>query len=275
MARKKSTMPDVYKSFASLKEFEHYLTVSKKLVGMPNESKDGDYTFTNTESYDKANNLMLYGDYNLREKIEKQGVAKLKANLNKYVVRRQVFTSVQGFAPNVPNYIAGVPNSMINVRQKHVKQNVVTVFYNCAVAYYVTADQITEAVTKLCCALIRLEAQGIRVNLYAGTLGDAGGQKAAFAVKIKSSGQPFDTLKMMYPLAHPSFNRRHKFRFIEVTEGIDTKEWCIGYGSSQTDDGKTKTFLKEHGLNVDCAFNYQSVADISQERIINKITDNK
>lgn len=272
-------MQDVYKSFNSIKDFEEYLSSGTTLNGMSEESKDGDFSFTKTHSYKEANNLLLYGDHELQKKIEEKGVAKLKANLNKYVVRRQTFTSVQGFAPHVANYIAGVPNSMINVRMKHIKQNVVTVFYNCAVSGYTSADSIMDAVVKLCCALIRLEAQGIRVNLYAGTLGEGvrsgENQRAAFSVKVKSSGQPFDTLKMMYPLAHPSFNRRHKFRFIEVTKGINVKGWAYGYGTSERNDEATKDFLLKHGLKVDQVFNYQSLRDISIETIIEKITKNK
>lgn len=265
---------DIYKSFNSIKEFENYLASGKTQEGMNEDSKDGDKSFTHTNTYDEANNLLLYGDYKLKKKIEGMGVAKLKANLNKYVVRRQIYTSVQGFAPNVPNYIAGVPNSMINARMKHVKQNVVTVFYNCAVSGFTDAKDITEAVAKLCCALIRLEAQGIRVNLYAGTLGSASGQKACFSVKIKSSGQPFDTLKMMYPLAHPSFNRRHKFRFVEVSEGINASAWNWSYGSSERNDEETKKFLLKQGLKVDSVFNFTSVRYTSVEQIIEKITKN-
>lgn len=268
-------MADIYKSFNSIRDFEHYLSQGETQKGMYEESKTGSHSFTHTHTYDEANDLLLYGDHKLRKKVEEQGVAKLKANLNKYVVKRQVFTSVQGFAPHVPNYIAGVPNSMINVRQKHVKQNVVTVFYNCAVSGCTSAEKITEAVTKLCCALIRLEAQGIRVNLYAGTLGSSEGQKVSFSVKVKSSGQPFDTLKMMYPLAHPSFNRRHKFRFVEVTDGVNANDWCYNYGTSETNDRKTAKFLKEHGLNVDAVFNYESASQETIEEMIEVITNNK
>lgn len=263
-------MADIYKSFNSIKEFEGYLANGKTQPSMSYESHEGTRSFCKTSNYAEATNLLLYGDNQLRQKIEAMGLQKLKANLNKYVVKRQLYTSVVGFAPHVPNYVANVPNTMINVRMKHIKQNVVTVFYNSAVSGYTEAEDIMEAVSKLCCALVRLEAQGIRVNLYAGTLGEAGRQKVAFSVKVKSSGQPFDTLKMIYPLAHPSFNRRHKFRYVEVTEGVNSK-WSYGYGSSETDDSRTRQFLKEHGLNVDHVFNYKSVEHATIDTILDRL----
>lgn len=266
---------EIFKRFDNIKAFEAYLAKGTTLPGMSDEATTGSYSFCKTHSYHEANDLLLYGDKNLQKKIMDMGLAKLKTNLNKYVVRRQTFTAVQGFAPHVANYIAGVPNSMINARMKHIKQNVVTVYYNSAVSGNVEASSIMESVAKLCCALIRLEAQGIRTNVYAGTLGHEDTQSVCFSVKIKSSGQPFDTLKMMYPLAHPSFNRRHKFRFVEVTEGVKPKEWRYGYGSSERDDAKTKEFLERHGLKVDRCFNYKSVQYATVESIMKMITNYK
>lgn len=266
-------MADIFKKFGSIKEFYSYLDAGRTQSGFYESSKYGDKEFTLTNSYEEATNLLLYGDKELQDKIESMGVSKLRANMARYTMKRTQFASVVGFAPHVPNYIAGVPTSMIDSRNKHVKQTVVTVFYNCAVWHGVEATEIYNAVAKLCCALIKLEASGIRVNLYTGTLGTKESQYGAFAVKIKASGQPFDTLKMCYPLAHPSFNRRHKFRFIEVTEGFK-KAWAYGYGSAVIDDNKTKEYLKSNGLDVDACFNYESISKMDEQQIINAITLN-
>lgn len=274
MATKAAKTKDVFKRFGSIKEFNNYLDAGTNHL-ISESSHTGSSDFTGTESYADATKLFLYGDKELQKRINELGVAKYrKVAMNKFAPKRQTFSCVQGFAPHVPNYIAGTPNSMINMRTMHIRQNVVTVFYNSAVSGWVDADDITKAVSKLCCALVKLEAQGIRVNLYAGTLGTSGKQNGSFAIKIKDSGQPFDTLKMVYPLAHPSFNRRHKFRFIEVTKEINSS-WAHGYGSSQTNDEKTREFLCEHGLKVDRAFNYESLQCAAIDDIINMITNNK
>lgn len=270
MARK--YIEDVFKKFESIRNFYKYLDESKMQPGARDESFTGTRSFTGTKDYTQASDLLLFGDYDLQRKVESLGVKKLKANLNKYMNKRTFVSAVVGAAPNVPSYVSGSPNSMIAVRTHRVRQNVINVFYNCAVSCMVGADEITEAVTRLVCALIRLEASGTRVNLYCGTLGESGGQRVSFAVKIKDSGQKFDTLKMVYPMAHPSFNRRHKFRFVEVTEGVKST-WYYGYGSSETDDSKTKAFLDAHGCKVDAVFNYRTLERVSVDSIVDGLEE--
>ena len=234
-------------------------------------SKTDDSRFTGTNSFDEAHALMLYGDKKLQKKIEKAGVSDVRTNIRKYVAKRQVYSSVVGAMPNVPAYLAGAPNSMINVRKQKQKQTVVNVGYNSAVFGGVRADDIVSGGAKLVAALMILEAKGIKANVYCLDLDTEGSQYVSYSIKIKSSGQKFDTLRMAYFLAHPSMNRRHKFRFQEITEGV-SKDFTRGYGCPETNDKKiVEHFRNNCKLNLDAAFNYDSLSYMTTEQIIDRI----
>lgn len=265
-------MCKIYKRFDTVKSFIEYIENGKtQPVFIGNEyALSGSEDFTGTKDFDTAHNLMTYGDRELQKKIEKAGVANVRTNIRKYVAKRSLYTSVVGAIPNVPAYLAGTPNSMINVKQKQQKQTVVNVGYNSAVYGGVSADRIVEGGAKLVSALMILEAKGIKANVYCLDLDTEGKQYVSYSIKIKASGQKFDTLRMAYFLAHPSMNRRHKFRFEEVTEGI-TSSFVGGYGCPETNDAKIVEHFKSCKLNLDAAFNYNSLSYMSVEDIIKRI----
>lgn len=266
-------MCKIYKRFDNVKTFAEYLengTTQPVFMGYQ-YSKTTDRDFTGTANFDEAHGLMLFGDKNLQKKIEAAGVSDLRTNIRKYVAKRHVYSSVVGAMPNVPAYLAGAPNCMINVRKQKQKQTVVNVGYNSAVFGGVRADDIVRGGAKLVAALMILEAKGIKANVYCLDLDTVGSQYVSYSIKIKSSGQKFDTLRMAYFLAHPSMNRRHKFRFQEITESI-TKDFTRGYGCPETDDKKIVDHFRNNcKLNLDAAFNHASLAYMSTDEIIDRI----
>lgn len=265
-------MCKIYKRFDNVKTFAEYLDNGKVQPNFVNSeySKYDDFSFCGTKTYNEAHDLMLYGDKVLQKKIEAAGVSDVRTNIRKYTVRRQIYSSVVGMAANVPAYIAGAPNSMINVRMQKQKQKVVSVGYNSAVFGGVRVDDIIRGGAKLIVALMILEARGIKSNVYCLDLDTEGREYVSYSIKIKASGQKFDTLRMAYFLAHPSMNRRHKFRFTEVTEGV-TKNFVGGYGRPETDDKKIVDHFRNCKLNLDAAFNYSSLSGATVEDIIKKI----
>ena len=273
LSKKYTIMCKIYKRFDNVKTFAEYLengTTQPVFVGYQ-YSKTKDRDFTGTANFDEAHSLMLYGDKNLQKKIEAAGVSDLRTNIRKYVAKRQVYSSVVGAMPNVPAYLAGAPNSMINVRKQKQNQTVVNVGYNSAVFGGVDAVDIIRGGAKLVAALMILEAKGIKANVYCLDLDTEGSEYVSYSIKIKSSGQKFDTLRMAYFLAHPSMNRRHKFRFEEVTEGISS-HFVFGYGRPETNDNTIKKHFHEKcHLDLDAAFNYESLSNMTTDQIINRI----
>jgi hypothetical protein len=225
---------DLCSVFNSITEFAQYLDgkeETEKFKYMP-ASRFGTQEFTKTENYDDAHKRLMFGDAELQKKIEEAGVRSTKMNLRKMQNRRVVYPSVVGFAPHVPNYIAGVPTSMINARTKKIRQKVINVFYDFGCAWTEKTETIIKAAAEFVSACMMIEAGGVRLNIYTGrTVMNSEGRKRQYnmlAIKIKESGQQFDTLKMVYPLIHPSMLRRHVCKYMEVTEGLD--DFHDGYG---------------------------------------------
>lgn len=202
-----------------------------------------------TNTYEEADNLLLYGCKELQKKIEKAGVAQLRLSLNSYTTKRRIVSSVVGFAANVPAYLAGTPNSMINVRQHKEKQRVLSFMYNTSVSASVSPSRIIEAAAKVVSAIMIIEAGGVRVNVWAGeAFSNSGQPDCLWLCKIKSAGQRMDTLKMSYPLAHPSMLRRQWFRLLETTEGVPSS-YVDGYGAPITYERRCMQTLKNAGVN--------------------------
>lgn len=228
-------MKTIQKHFNSITEFNKYLCENetqpnfKGFECSQSEEREND-NFRKTKTFEDANYLLLHGDKELAKKIEDAGVAKTRLKLKAQQTRRQLFSSVVGVAPNVPNALAGVPTSMISVKEIRCKTKVLNIFYNIAIDYTLSADTIVKLSAKFVSACMLLEAQGFRLNINAGCVcRKKGKQNIACSVLIKSASQPFDVLKMVYPLAHPSMLRRHFLRFIEVTEKVSI-DFVNNYG---------------------------------------------
>lgn len=264
----------IFKKFDSIKSFNDYLnkgTVQPNFTGAEySKTKELDGSWYKTSDYKQATDLLLFGDKELQKKIEAAGVSDVRTNIYKNMTRKQMYSSVVGAAPNVPAYISGAPNSMIAIRQTKVRQKVVNVAYNCAVYGGTSVDSIINSCAKLISALMLIEAKGVRINLYAVDFDTEPGEYVSFAIKIKSAGQHFDTLKMSYPMAHPSMNRRHKFRFTEITEGV-SRYFRTGYGHPESDTEKTLKHFSEHGLKLDACFCNETLTGRSVEEIVKSI----
>ena len=265
-------MSTIYKKFDTVHSFVKYLADGHTTETFKHAvySDTTDASWTGTKSYADATDLLLYGDRELAQKINAAGVEKLRTEIYKHQTRRQIYSSIVGCAANVPAYIAGAPNSMINYRQQRVRQHVVNVAYNCAVSGGARADAIVRGGAALIAALMKIEASGIRVNLYAVNMDTVGKSIVSYSVRIKTSGQAFDVLKMSYPIAHPSMNRRHKFRFEEITPGIPSG-FTHGYGMPETSNEKIIEHFATVGLKLDAAYNYQTLIGKTADQIANEI----
>ena len=268
-------MNNVYKRFESVGEFSAYLakgTTKPEFDGYnaATEVSNKRTKFTGTESYEQADNLLLYGDRELAEKLEMAGVRQMRLKLQRQKPKRVIRASVVGFAPHVPNFIAGIPTAMLDVKEKRAPQKVVTIYYNCSVRWQVKSEDIIKATANLMAAAMQIEANGTRVNMYVSCICEAGGQYFCATVKVKDAGQHFDTLKMTYPLVHTSMQRRHMFRLMEVQPGLSTR-FADGYGNNPGDTPKLAQVAKDGGEKFDRLFSYEDIQGMSTEQIIKEI----
>jgi hypothetical protein len=278
MRRIKTTtgpVANVYKRFESVGEFSRYLAEGKTKPEFEPYKCATQITpyrtkFTGTESYEQADKLLLYGDRDLAEKLERAGVRQTRMKLQKQGAKRVIRASVVGFAPHVPNFIAGIPTAMLSIKEKRVPQRVVTIYYNCSVRYGISSDDIIKATANLMSAAMQIEANGTRVNMYVSCICEVDGQYLCATVKVKEAGQPFDTLKMTYPLVHTSMHRRHMFRLMEIQDGL-RRGFADCYGMNPENTKKLAQVAKDGGERFDRLFSYHDIAGLTPEQIIKEI----
>lgn len=194
-------------------------------------SKEGDKSFTGTKNWNEAVELFQYGYKDVLDEI-KSGIAKnVKCNVTEQ--RRHIRNGVVGYAPNVPNAIQGLPNSMIYTEKQPQKVKAVTIYYapteNCGTGVKVF---IKSGIAMLS-AINILEMSGVRVNLnivfFNGTnMGDTEG--TLVNVKVKDFREHMDIQKLCFPVVHPSMFRRFGFKWLETTPKMEQSHWAYSYG---------------------------------------------
>ena len=166
-------------------------------------SKHLDFSWEGVHNYDEALELLRTGYQPTVDKL--QGA--LKANRTGTQKRITFENQVHGFAPIVPLAMKGVPNSMINMTMKPIKCKVIDVYYAMNCGSSASANDIIGYGQKLLSAIIELEKQGYRFNLYAVQAYSDYDNADMLCVKVKSSDKLLDLKRMSFPLTHPSFIR--------------------------------------------------------------------
>lgn len=166
--------------------------------------------------------------------------------------RIKFMNDVVGYAPVVPLAIMGVPNCMMNSKQKPIKAKVLDVFYEMGVNAGVSSDALSEAGRKILSAIMQLEMQGYKFNLYTTQCywrRDSGADM--LAVKIKGSNEPLNVKRMSFAIAHTAFFRVIGFDWYSK---FPRGTYRIGYGQDATKScgraAMEETFKKTFGDNV-------------------------
>lgn len=155
------------------------------------------------KSYSEAIDLLRGGYQPIVDEL------KLSTKINRHGEQKRIQfrNEVQGFMPVVPLAMMGVPNSMINTTIKPIKRKVLDVYYDTTANAGVKPDAIIKVGQTLLGAILELEQQGYKFNLYAvQTYSDRDGADC-ICVKVKSSDKPLDLKRMSFPLCHTAFFR--------------------------------------------------------------------
>lgn len=155
--------------------------------------------------------------------------AGIKANVGGEGKRIKFKNNVAGFQPIVPLALQGVPNCMVDTSIKPIKAKVIDVYYEMTVSAYVKASDIIDAGVKMLSAILELEAQGYKFNLYAvqSYNSDNADSIDMLTVKVKSANQPLDLKRISFPLTHPAFFRGIGFDWYGKSENT---VYQFGYG---------------------------------------------
>lgn len=165
-----------------------------------------DKHFTSVNNYEEALDLLKNGYQPTVEKLNealKVASKKIVGNEKRIKFENNIF----GFAPIVPLALKGVPNSMINTTMKPIKCKVINVYYDMTTNCGTSTEEIIRNGQKILGAIIALEKQGYKFNLYAVQTYWGGKTGDMVCIKVKSSDKPIDLKRMSFPLTHPAFFR--------------------------------------------------------------------
>lgn len=147
-----------------------------------------------------------------------------------------------GSMPHVPNAIIGLPKNMVRRVNEPKRTKALTIYYDFAASAGVSADSLATGGRNIYATTKYLEQRGYRVQLccmmaccekrYHSSRGNR--QKywhiGMMTIKIKDFQQAINPLMIAYPVTHPSFFRRHIFRWMETSEPTKYSEYVEGYG---------------------------------------------
>lgn len=254
-------MANYIRKFETISQYVSYLNntpYSQHYTEDSRSSHNGTESFTGTESYEQANNLLIFGD---KANLDKLSQEMVKINSHKgECTKHVIYSDTWGFMPNVVNYINGLPQNMYNVRQQKYLggTKIVNIIFNVGVDCSWTTSKIIECGAKVLSAVSLLEKQGYRVNLYTFSVSKSGAEKIAVAVRIKRSDDRMNLMKTAYPLVNPSWERRHFFKFIE---SANVNHRFSGYGSVVRKFEDVKDILKDLCIKCDYYLDMYSIKE--------------
>lgn len=154
-------------------------------------------------TFEEAEKMMREGYQPTVDKMK----ANIKANVQWQGKRISFFNDVVGYAPIVPLALQGVPAAMQNAYMKPIKAKVLNVYYDMTASCGTKSEDIIEAGQKLLAAIMELEMQGYKFNLYA--IQSYAGSKDVdiLCTKIKNSNTPLDLKRISFSLTHTAYFR--------------------------------------------------------------------
>lgn len=224
------------------------------------------------KSYEEALNLLESGYQPIVDKMKEN----LKATVQGNAKRISFHNDIVGYAPIVPLAVLGVPNSMINSRMKPIKAKVVDVYYEGTFPSRVSSDKIINAGSKVISAIMMLEQQGYRFNLY--QIQSYADQKGCdmLCVKVKDATQPIDLKRMSFPIAHTAFFRVIGFDWYSKTP---QGKYRCGYGHAlfheeRVSEKTTEMFKEMFGGNAVCISGAKLQEEKEPEKYLKEVFTN-
>lgn len=216
------------------------------------ESPAWEYKRKYPEEYETQSNLLLNG-WHAKTKELKEAVKALNAKTGtkdriKYV------NEVQGYKPNVPLYLNGVPNCMINMKKTPVKKaKTIHIVYDSTYPWNIPSYKVANNGALLVNVINQLEASGYRVKLdIINTMCNVHDNKVAmYSATFKEYGQPLNLDIVSYPIMNDKYLRCIIFDLQNKNsyEADASREYISYRGYTMYDvheETKNKDFCKEN-----------------------------
>lgn len=212
--------------FQNITELVHFIETNEIYPNFtcPN-SIYGGYSFTGTEDFEEAKDLLLhgweYGTIEIKRKVEARNTG--------VMLKQKTVYDVAGYQCSVPRYLQGIPTNMINKKSIPQKNKVITINKCCSYSASVDRKTIIEESIKVLQLVNGMEKQGYRVNLNV-LFGTVKRNISVIKVRIKSSSQKLNVKQTAFPLVHPSMLRRIILAVWERSKECSHYGFEKGYG---------------------------------------------
>jgi hypothetical protein len=262
--------------FDSITDTYRYIMDNKKEIPSGASTLKRD-KFYGGISFKEALKRLLNGDEELAKDINNikiDGVVAEKLTF-KYI------NDIQGVVPNVPNFLMGLPQSMVRIQRTKIKssQKILNLVFDISVSCTITKEEYMQ-VSKLFLDVIdKVEKMGYRCNLYiaAVTVSESEKFMNTFLIKLKNSNELFNRYKCSFVLGHMSMLRRIMFRLIELADENDINvKYYSGYGTVTNRNLVKKTVEDTFKINHISFENFKifriyDYINADEQVIINKI----
>lgn len=262
--------------FDSITDLYRYIVNNKKEIPAGASTLKRD-KFYGGISFKEALKRLLNGDEELAKDINNikiDGIVAEKLTF-KYI------NDIQGVVPNVPNFLMGLPQSMVRIQRTKIKssQKILNLVFDISVSCMITKEEYMQ-VSKLFLDVIdKVEKMGYRCNLYIAAVSVSESEKFmnTFLIKLKNSNELFNRYKCSFVLGHMSMFRRIMFRLIELADENDINvKYYSGYGTVTNRNLVKKTVedtFKINHINFENfkIFRIYDYINANEQVIINKI----
>lgn len=262
--------------FDSITDLYRYIVNNKKEIPIGASTLKRD-KFYGGISFKEALKRLLNGDEELAKDINNikiDGIVAEKLTF-KYI------NDIQGVVPNVPNFLMGLPQSMVRIQRTKIKssQKILNLVFDISVSCMITKEEYMQ-VSKLFLDVIdKVEKMGYRCNLYIAAVSVSESEKFmnTFLIKLKNSNELFNRYKCSFVLGHMSMFRRIMFRLIELADENDINvEFYSGYGTVTNRNLVKKTVEDTFKINHISFENFKifriyDYINANEQVIINKI----
>jgi hypothetical protein len=247
-----------FNAFSNISEFYNFIQKTPRRNSARASSEEtGDSSWRGTETLQEAYDLLLSGDEDLYKKFQEKKDIEIEKMLGNVVNKRKVKNDVVGFQPNVPNFLLGLPNDMINEIPNKVSQKILNIVLCMSVSAGVKAETLQSIGMKYIQVIDLLEKSGYRVNLYLAHAGQEDDEINMCMIRIKTDREPFNIKKCVFPIAHPSMFRRIMFRWIECCD-VDNELTSWGYGRPLEEKEKINDIAEKSLRNNFIVWNFQN-----------------